>query len=192
MNPNGVSGDARSQLRRLGEYLINFSTDQNDFEDSLAGLAIPLPADRTGPSRTNDLIKLARLAKREYVQRNRRARYFEGNLFADPAWDILLDLFIGKIAGLRLSITSVCIASQVPSTTALRWIKQLEGEGLLLRTDDTTDHRRSFIELTDRAFDAMAAYFREFEQKMNDFSQYDVVQKFQRNPIASKCVGSND
>ena len=192
MNANGVSDDARAQLRRLGEYLINFSTDPDDFEDSLAGLAVPLPTDRSGPSRTNDLLRLARLAKREYVQRQRRARYFDGNLFADPAWDILLDLFIGKVAGLRLSVTSVCIASQVPPTTALRWIKHLECEGVLHRTDDTTDHRRSFIELTDRAFDAMAAYFREFQQKMNDLSQYDVVQKFQRNPSASSFVGSND
>jgi DNA-binding MarR family transcriptional regulator len=60
-----------------------------------------------------------------------------------------------------VSVTSACIASCVPPTTALRWIAQLTEAGLLQRIEDDTDRRRAFIALTDRAADAMARYFAE-------------------------------
>jgi DNA-binding MarR family transcriptional regulator len=61
----------------------------------------------------------------------------------------------------RVSVTSLCIASGVPPTTALRWIGQMTEAGLLKRIEDETDRRRAFITLTDKAVEAMAAYFAE-------------------------------
>ncbi len=55
-------------------------------------------------------------------QRQLRARFFDGELFADPAWDMLLDLTAARVEARRVSVTSLCIASGVPPTTALRWI----------------------------------------------------------------------
>lgn len=102
-----------------------------------------------------------RLVRRIIRQRQLRARFFDGDLFADPAWDILLDLTAARAEHARVSITSLCIASGVPPTTALRWISQMVDSGLLLRVEDEIDRRRAFVTLTDQAADAMARYFAE-------------------------------
>lgn len=100
-----------------------------------------------------------RLVRRIIRQRHLRARFFDGELFADPAWDILLDLTAARAEHARVSVTSLCIASMVPPTTALRWIGQMTEAGLLERVEDETDRRRAFIALTDDAAGAMARYF---------------------------------
>ncbi|GAO53733.1 winged helix DNA-binding protein [Novosphingobium sp. MD-1] len=102
-----------------------------------------------------------RLIRRIARQRQLRARFFQGDLFADPAWDMLLDLTAARAEHARVSVTSLCIASGVPPTTALRWIAQMTDAGLFRRVEDDTDRRRAFIALTDRAADAMARYFAE-------------------------------
>ena len=102
-----------------------------------------------------------RLVRRIIRQRQLRARFIEGNLFADPAWDMLLDLTAARAEHVRVSVSSLCIASGVPPTTALRWIAQMTDAGLLERVEDEADRRRVFIGLTERAADAMARYFAE-------------------------------
>ncbi|MCX7284019.1 MAG: MarR family winged helix-turn-helix transcriptional regulator [Novosphingobium sp.] len=102
-----------------------------------------------------------RLVRKIIRHRQMRARFFEGELFADPAWDMLLDLTAARAEHKRVSVTSLCIASGVPPTTALRWISQLTTAGLLCRAEDSTDRRRAFIALSDNAADAMARYFAE-------------------------------
>jgi hypothetical protein len=103
----------------------------------------------------------ARTIRRIIRNRHARTRFFDGALFADPAWDILLDLTAARIESVRVSVTSLCIASGVPPTTALRWIGQMIQAGLLHRNEDDADRRRAFIALTDRAADMMARYFAE-------------------------------
>ena len=102
-----------------------------------------------------------RLVRRIIRQRQLRARFFDGELFADPAWDMLLDLTAARVEHTRVSVTSLCIASGVPPTTALRWIAQMKETGLVERVEDEADKRRAFITLTDKAADAMARYFAE-------------------------------
>lgn len=101
------------------------------------------------------------LVRRIIRQRQWRARFLDGDLFADPAWDMLLDLTAAMSERKRVSVTSLCIASGVPPTTALRWIGQLVEAGLFTRVCDDNDRRRAFIELSDKAADAMARYFAE-------------------------------
>jgi DNA-binding transcriptional ArsR family regulator len=122
------------------------------------GLAAGLAGDRLVRA-TRAALPDPRLVRRIIRQRQLRARYFDGELFADPAWDMLLDLTAARAEHTRVSVTSLCIASGVPPTTALRWIGQLTEAGLLQRIEDDTDRRRAFITLTDRAADAMARYF---------------------------------
>ncbi|MFM6950601.1 MAG: winged helix DNA-binding protein [Novosphingobium sp.] len=100
-----------------------------------------------------------RLVRRIIRQRQLRARFFDGDLFADPAWDILLDLTASRAEHARVSVTSLCIASGVPPTTALRWIGQMTEAGLLQRVEDETDRRRAFITLSDQTADSMSRYF---------------------------------
>ncbi len=102
-----------------------------------------------------------RLVRRIIAQRRARDKFFGPELFADPAWDILLDLTAARAEHARVSVTSLCIASSVPPTTALRWINQMIEARLLDRVEDESDRRRAFIQLSDKTADAMARYFAE-------------------------------
>jgi DNA-binding MarR family transcriptional regulator len=102
-----------------------------------------------------------RLVRRIIANRQLREKYFDSDILADPAWDMLLDLTAARAEHVRVSVTSLCIASGVPVTTALRWIGQLVQAGLFERIDDDTDGRRAFIALSDKAAAAVARYFAE-------------------------------
>ncbi len=93
--------------------------------------------------------------------RRLRARFFDEELFADPAWDMLLDLLQAEIAQHRVPVSSLCIAAAVPATTALRWIKTMTDAGLFKRRADPHDGRRVFVELSPGASEAMRRYFGE-------------------------------
>lgn len=91
--------------------------------------------------------------------RRQRCRYFPEELFADPAWDMMLNLLAAEIAQRRVSISSLCVAAAVPATTALRWISTLEQQGLFVRRPDLQDARREFVELSPSASDMLRRYF---------------------------------
>ncbi|MEO5773811.1 MAG: MarR family winged helix-turn-helix transcriptional regulator [Sphingomicrobium sp.] len=93
--------------------------------------------------------------------RRLRSRFFTEELFADPAWDMLLDLLQAEIAQLRVPVSSLCIAASVPATTALRWLKTMTEQGLFLRRADPHDGRRVFVELAPQASQALRRYFAE-------------------------------
>lgn len=104
---------------------------------------------------------LAELAREAYEDRRRRSAIFRNSmLFGEPGWDILLDLFIAASERKTISVTSACIGAAVPSTTALRWLKVLETEGLVVREHDPNDNRRINVRLTASAFGKMCDYFR--------------------------------
>ena len=92
--------------------------------------------------------------------RRLRDQYFRGGLFADPAWDMLLDLMAARLEGTRVAVSSLCIAAAVPATTALRWIKALTDRGLFVRSADPQDGRRVYIALSEDAARALTAYLR--------------------------------
>jgi hypothetical protein len=91
--------------------------------------------------------------------RRLRDQFFGGDLFADPAWDMILDLMAARLSGARVSVSSLCIAAAVPPTTALRWIRHLTQAGIFERWPDTQDGRRVFIALSDKAAMAVHRWF---------------------------------
>lgn len=97
--------------------------------------------------------------RRSIRARRERARYFNPELFADPVWDMLLSLFAAELEQVRVSVTSLCSAAEVPATTALRWIATMTDANLLRRRPDPCDGRRVFIEMTPEASAAMRSYF---------------------------------
>lgn len=96
-------------------------------------------------------------------QRRLREEFFDAEFFADPAWDMMLDLYAARLERMRVSVSSLCIAAAVPATTALRWIKSLTDAGVFERRDDPHDGRRIFVALGDGATQAMHGYFRRLE-----------------------------
>ena len=81
---------------------------------------------------------------------------------------MLLDLTAARAEHRRVSVTSLCIASGVPTTTALRWIKLLEQAGFVERVEDDTDRRRAFVSLTEIGVESVARYFEAIRFQLSD------------------------
>lgn len=80
--------------------------------------------------------------------------------FADPAWDLLLDLYVATVEDRPLAVGDACVGARVPQTTALRWIDQLERMGKIKRSADPADRRRTLVSLTDTQLSVMDRFFR--------------------------------
>ncbi|MEO0031140.1 MAG: hypothetical protein RIS94_898 [Pseudomonadota bacterium] len=133
----------------------------DDLRTLLADIACPSAAAQ-GAGAGRAAIASAELvlgtARRLYRDRRQRADVFKATLFSEPAWDMLLDLFIAGREGRQVSITSACIGADVPVATGLRWLQQLEREGLVERSSDPCDARRTWIRLTAQADRSMIRY----------------------------------
>lgn len=138
--------------------------DLDVLADSMDDLASKIRSVRITSPETSltDISPLAR-AKLHYKSRRKRELIFGSNdLFGEPAWDMIVDLFIASEEGNRVSVTSLCFASAVPSTTALRWISILENEGIIFRVADEKDARRFFLFLSEDARDRVRSHFRNY------------------------------
>jgi DNA-binding MarR family transcriptional regulator len=89
--------------------------------------------------------------------RRERDLIFGGSLFLNPAWDILLDLYINHVQGRVECVSSICVASSAPPTTVSRWIVLLEKQGLIERTPDLNDKRRSLLGFSSEGLRKMEA-----------------------------------
>ncbi|MBC7521122.1 MAG: hypothetical protein H7268_08530 [Sandarakinorhabdus sp.] len=140
--------------------MINaLSAEAGRISDQLARLA---EAQREAPPSTRPVDAV--LIRRMLRLRRDRARFFPADIFADPAWDMLLDLTAAQLEGRLVPVSSLCIAADVPTTTALRWVRSLTEAGLLERRMDPADARRSHILLSDDASSAMLSYLRMFSE----------------------------
>lgn len=154
--------------------LSDIASDQNaarlrQLSDEVSRIAATLARLSSGPAappaaiepvNRTDLPDLSADAVRTVIRARRlRARYFPEDMFADPAWDMLLDLLQAEISHLRVPVSSLCIAAAVPATTALRWLKTMVSQGLFLRRADPHDGRRVFVELAPEASRSLRRYF---------------------------------
>lgn len=98
---------------------------------------------------------LAAVASSMRRARVRRNEIVGTDLFRDPAWDMLLELFAAHESGKRLTQNSLCHASGVPESTALRMIHRLEESGLIERAEPRGDRRSCFIKPTPKAIDGV-------------------------------------
>ena len=99
-----------------------------------------------------------KFVRRIIAARAARRDFFASDLFADPAWDILLELYALNCEQQRTSVSKLCLAAGVPATTALRWIDTLHGDGLIVRTPDPMDSRRVWVAISSVGLDAMMSY----------------------------------
>ncbi|MBF9153159.1 winged helix DNA-binding protein [Novosphingobium jiangmenense] len=105
-------------------------------------------------------------AREIYAARRRRHKYLPADLFGEPTWDILLDLYVAARESRRVPTTSACIGAHVPPTTALRWLRILEARGMVEREDDGKDGRRTFVRLTPSGLAAMDGALRALCERM--------------------------
>jgi len=165
-----------TSVARRAEGVSDVAADRNaarlrQLSDEVSRIASTLARLSTGPRPANrvqirpelgDLPELPAETVRAVIRARRlRGRFFSEELFADPAWDMLLDLLQAEIAQLRVPVSSLCIAAAVPATTALRWLKTMTEQGLFVRRADPHDGRRVFVELAPTTSQALRRYFAE-------------------------------
>ena len=164
-SPNGAE-----ELRQIAHRLLEIA----DLVDGsnvkfLAHLNVAQSRHISGRASFDDLY-LSLVARSIYRLRRRRANWFPSGMFAEPAWDMLLDLFIHVSTGKLITTTSLCIAADVPATTALRWIGILESEGLVERFKVSGDSRISGVRMTDVGLQTMRGCLSEWLLSQNENS----------------------
>lgn len=143
------------EVARIADTLARMSRDE-EMPRSSGPVRAP-GLDYRGPEA--DEVRVTSAELRSVLRARRmRAQFFDGELFADPAWDMLLDLFAADLERRRVSVSSLCIAAAVPPTTALRWIGTLHDGGLFERQPDPVDRRRAYIALSARALEGMRGF----------------------------------
>lgn len=144
------------ELRRLAERLLTLA-------ETRASLLQSPASERPSYPVITDAV-FADLAASELKRRASRSRYLPADLFGEGGWAILLDLFVSEQKGRPVSVSSACIASQVPATTALRYIAALIEYELVERTDNPADRRVRLLSLTTRGRNATRAALEEYSR----------------------------
>lgn len=98
-------------------------------------------------------------AERVWESRRARAQVIAPHLLGEPGWDMLIDLFIAERQGRASLVKSVCLASGVPYTTAWRWLRVLEREGLVCLASDSKDLRRVVVRISETGYAKMYEFF---------------------------------
>jgi len=162
-----LSAALRRAARSLGEQQarVRLRSDAEGEPGPVAEASVapqPLPAEQVAASDA-ELLAVARTLKRTSDQ---RAEYFEQGLFADPCWDILLELTAARIQGQSVPVSSACTATHLPFSTALRYVRSLVDMGMVRRWKDPRDRRRDLLNIEDAAFQSMKTLLADVRRKM--------------------------
>jgi len=99
-----------------------------------------------------------RQARHVLAMRAGRYDHFPDILFGEPAWDLLLQLYVAEAERRQLSTEQCLVVSTVPPGTTTRWIRLLIEQGLVAEEGGGT------IVLTAAARAALKAFLRQFAE----------------------------
>ncbi|RJF93211.1 hypothetical protein [Sphingomonas cavernae] len=121
-----------------------------------AGAQPPIPPDNDDMEVGPDADQLLRVAKTAIRMREIQRKYLPASYFDEPALNILLDLYVADAEGRTVYVNDACIASNTPTSTALRWIAILVRDGFAVRTRDAIDARRTILAVTPEGHSALS------------------------------------
>jgi hypothetical protein len=134
---------SREQLLRLMQLVEAITAQRGgDADAAIAFLQDSVAAGLNKPSYKS----VTQFAAGMRAIRLRRNEVLGKPVFRDPAWDMLIDLVVAADERRAVSVSGLCHASGVPTTTALRHVERLETLGLLTRTPDPADKRRFWVD----------------------------------------------
>jgi DNA-binding MarR family transcriptional regulator len=88
-----------------------------------------------------------------------RTQLFPASMFGEPAWDMMMALYIANQAPAAADLARW---TNTPLSTAMRWIAYLEGHDLVVRETSAEDRRVQTIRLTSEARISMERLFADF------------------------------
>lgn len=101
--------------------------------------------------------KLLARARRILEVRRKRVERFGRAMFGEPAWEILLLLYVSQ-GSARFTASRLARVAGYSKATAIRWMDYLEKERLIRRRPHPTDQRSLFVELTDQGTGSLELY----------------------------------
>lgn len=112
------------------------------------------PASASSESRSGELLDRARAI---LAARRRRETLFGSIIFGEPAWDMLLILYLDASES-RRTLGRLGQLAGISKSTVLRWIDYLDRQELVRREPHPTDKRATFVELTEKGRKAIDMY----------------------------------
>lgn len=98
--------------------------------------------------RTARLLKAAARARGEYI---------DPPVFGDPAWDMMLELYLRDASGDSSTVDQLLASQDIPKSAASRWLNCLDQQGVV-RCHPSLPTGAQLLELTDRGRKAMERY----------------------------------
>lgn len=136
--------EIHSLLQKL-EALLSSKLGAEACDDTLSGVLVH-----------SDVTNAVR---QEILRRAERCQLFPAEIFGEPAWNILLELYLSDKLERPVTVTNACDVSGAPRTTTLRWIRMLVDLDLIERRASELDQRVTFLRLTETAKQKLNAYF---------------------------------
>ena len=156
-NDSCTSAKLSQRELKVASQLLSVLTGLD--EDRNRELSIILRRAAATDHRYKDREQLVERARQKFADRSLRSEFFNPVMFGEPAWDMLLALYVTEQSGARHTVTGLLSLSGGPHSTALRWLALLARDQLVTRRLHPTDKRVAYIELTDQGLRVLDAYF---------------------------------
>ncbi len=147
MADESIVGLVKDLTTKLSAIAVEFGSRADRFAETA-----PTPSTSGSPISSCDL------AKRLLAQRHVRLDFFPTELFHEPAWDMLLALYIAHEERRTMNVKTLVASANAPVTTSQRWIDHLHKLKLIDRIIDPVDRRRVEVSLSDSGERAVVAY----------------------------------
>lgn len=112
----------------------------------------------TAPGASEERAAARAWAERLYAERRRRDALFPDGLFGEPAWDLLLAMFIAREKGQAMILCKAYKSACVSDTTGRRLLDRMEEDGLITRRRAPRSRKMRVVELTDKAIARLIDY----------------------------------
>jgi hypothetical protein len=124
------------------------------------GRRLDAPPPRREAETLSDLVPVSAATVEAIIRRRAlRATHIPGDLLAEAAWDMLLELMHAELSERRVTASILCKAAGVSTAVGRRWIDVLLSKGLCTRTAGADDPDESFVQLSYEGGKAMRGYF---------------------------------
>ncbi len=81
------------------------------------------------------------------------------NIFGEPAWDILLDLYIRQSHGETVNVRAAAIRCGASPATTLRWFSVLAKAGFVILDSEMSDNHQTIFRLSPEGYEKLTRYF---------------------------------
>jgi len=101
---------------------------------------------------------LSQFARQILAGRKQREHFFDPALFSNPAWDLVLHLYVATAEDGGMSVSDYCASSSTHKGVVLRWLDYFQQEEMVVEAIDPERTDQVLIRLSDTTHMAVSAY----------------------------------